>query len=462
MKNLLRVGSFILIFCVSVFAVNVNTYNLKTGWNLVGTGLNDSEVILDDITLDNSIRLFWVYDTDEGWKAYSQRSEIEALISSDIQLNSILPGTGVWILTENNVSLDLTQQIMYTDTFIGSVKTEIDGNIVAVVDANVTIKIATESFTVLTDENGTYKFNNIPYGDYNLSVVTDGYSSVNGHVILDSLNETYSQIQLYSSTLSYNYTFRGVTIDAITGSGIENVSVKIYQGLDNQLGTILYENTTDSNGIYSFNNIPTGSYTVVCQKDGYIKTVNNAQLISETNNDTITQDFTLAPYSENIRIVLTWGETPDDLDSHLAKMNSETREWHVFYDDENPTGAESSLDVDDVDSYGPETITLTTIDNNATYKYYVHDYENLDSIDSDALSNSGAKITMYIEENEYVFNVPNYSGTIWKVFEIVNGNILPCIGSECMDYESDEYSDKFGLMKVIQSNDIDFSNLPKK
>ena len=72
------------------------------------------------------------------------------------------------------------------------------------------------------------------------------------------------------------------------------------------------------------------------------------------------------------------------------------------------------------------------------------------------------KVTVYIENNQYDFFVPNYSGTLWKVFEVTNGNIIPCVGSECMSYESEVDADTFGLFRVIKNSDIDFANLPAK
>ena len=53
---------------------------------------------------------------------------------------------------------------------------------------------------------------------------------------------------------------------------------------------------------------------------------------------------------EGLRVVLTWGKTPDDLDSHMIFLATTLLE--------NKTGTDAELDVDDTDSYGPETITL--------------------------------------------------------------------------------------------------------
>ena len=54
-----------------------------------------------------------------------------------------------------------------------------------------------------------------------------------------------------------------------------------------------------------------------------------------------------------LRIVLTWGETPRDLDSHLDLPSG----CHVYYGRKQCNG-EASLDTDVTDSFGPETINI--------------------------------------------------------------------------------------------------------
>ena len=77
------------------------------------------------------------------------------------------------------------------------------------------------------------------------------------------------------------------------------------------------------------------------------------------------------------------------------------------------------LDIDDMESYGPETITLNNLDS-GTYKFYVHDYSSSNSRRSKRLSYSNATVRLY-RENELLetFIVPyGEAGTLWNVFEI--------------------------------------------
>jgi hypothetical protein len=64
--------------------------------------------------------------------------------------------------------------------------------------------------------------------------------------------------------------------------------------------------------------------------------------------------YALSPAMRNLdgmRIVLTWGERPADLDSHITYPGN-----HIFF--RSKKGTDANLDVDDTTSFGPETITL--------------------------------------------------------------------------------------------------------
>ena len=126
---------------------------------------------------------------------------------------------------------------------------------------------------------------------------------------------------------------------------------------------------------------------------------------------------------DGFRIVLTWGSTPSDLDSHLYKKDSEGNVlFHTWYSSKNvyysSTEYEANLDVDDTTGYGPETSTVYVPDDDAIYEFHVHDYSNGGSSTSKEMSNSGAQVRLYSGDRLVsVFNVPtNTVGTLWHVF----------------------------------------------
>ncbi|MBQ9460470.1 MAG: S-layer homology domain-containing protein, partial [Clostridia bacterium] len=85
---------------------------------------------------------------------------------------------------------------------------------------------------------------------------------------------------------------------------------------------------------------------------------------------------------EVIRIVLTWGATPSDLDSHLVGLRSDMQErFHVYYRDKIAykigfmSKFAAELDYDDTTSFGPEITTIYSL-TPGEYYFYVHDYSN--------------------------------------------------------------------------------------
>jgi hypothetical protein len=84
-----------------------------------------------------------------------------------------------------------------------------------------------------------------------------------------------------------------------------------------------------------------------------------------------------------IRVVLTWGEHPRDLDLHCHSSKKE----HVYFVKKH-SGA-LTLDVDVKDGLGPETLTVN-VEPGVQYFFYVHHFEG-----ESTLSKSGAKLKVY-------------------------------------------------------------------
>jgi len=133
--------------------------------------------------------------------------------------------------------------------------------------------------------------------------------------------------------------------------------------------------------------------------------------------------YALSPVMKNLdgmRIVLNWGKYPSDLDSHLSFPGN-----HIFF--QRKEGSLANLDVDDTDSYGPETITIENKKFGETYHYFVHDYSNKKDPDSFQLSASGAKVFVYVGQSLVkTYYIPkNKKGNVWNLFKInENGEII--------------------------------------
>lgn len=200
--------------------------------------------------------------------------------------------------------------------------------------------------------------------------------------------------------------------DSQTGEAVKNVSVTLY---GDESGVY----TTDKNGFIAISKLADGEYKMTVAANDYI-----------TENFTFTVKSGYIPnyrfaisrklVNKKFRIVLQWGEQPKDLDLHFEREGG----YHISYRDMvTADDGSANLDRDDVDSYGPETVTVNEITEDTNYFVYVVDYTHHNDASSSALSSSGAIIKIYAE-NALValYAVPeNTSGNRWNVCTIKNG-----------------------------------------
>lgn len=217
---------------------------------------------------------------------------------------------------------------------------------------------------------------------------------------------------------------------ASDGNGMErlsNATIYIRRGMNHKTGTAEIQGTADSGGSLSIELDP-GMYTAEVQKTGYDNTYYNFAVRRGMGAVQMNASPKLA--SGEVRVVLTWGEIPSDLDSHLFTPYDSAfgdTTYHIWYGNKQDSVG-NNLDVDDTSSFGPETMTIPIL-KDGLYKYYVADFTNCSSDlpTSYDLSNSGAMVNVYTEGGLAAsFAVPaNRPGVIWEVFEIRNGSIVP-------------------------------------
>lgn len=286
--------------------------------------------------------------------------------------------------------------------------------------------------SVTTDENGKFSFN-VSKGNYCLVISAAGYRTLtsNQSVAEDEIKYT-EHILLMDSAQSGLGTAGGTVSNALDGKGLSNVKLKLRADWNNTSGAYVenFETTTNSSGKYSISNVPVGYYTVEASCGGYVTGYSNIIVLSDGAKEDF--DFTITPVlsDDEIRIVLTWGATPSDLDSHLIGKTPSGGSFNVYYHNKVYTfeGREmANLDVDDTSSYGPETITI--LENvYGNYIYAVHDYSHKNSSASTALSFSNAIVKVFIGSTQVAeYHVPtDQIGTYWTVFQIdSSGHIMP-------------------------------------
>jgi len=295
-------------------------------------------------------------------------------------------------------------------------------------------KSGTTSSTVATIDNGTYSKSTFSSGTYTLTYTKNGYIETSQSATLTADDETLEVglVQLFPDTCASTGTISGTIKDAVSESGITDVSLSARSGLDATSGTIVKTATSDSSGNYSLSSMSTGWYTIETSKSGYVTDTFNAFACDDQSGQN--GFITTTPSSGSLRIVLSW-QSNKDLDGHLTGPDNASGKFHVYfdqprfhYDNNSYTDSGSSsdnvtLDVD-TDSKGPETITVSAV-RSGTYRYYVHNY-NERGKNSLLLAASEASVKVYYNDNGTTnvttFNVPNSAADLWYVFDFDNSS----------------------------------------
>lgn len=229
----------------------------------------------------------------------------------------------------------------------------------------------------------------------------------------------------------------GIISDASTGLPIEGALVAIADKSD----------TTDENGIYTISGLPSGElsaqfsatplsgsaplevqfsdqsgedrYMVTVEADNYAAYTNMHAFPPENRPVTLNIPMSADVSEGELRIVLTWGADPEDLDSHLKTPSIEGSSYHIYYGNRGSltSAPYAQLDQDVTNSFGPETITIADLFN-GTYRYFVHRFSG-----SGTIASSGAEVRVYDENGlkQSVTPPSSGSGDYWHVFNI-NGD----------------------------------------
>lgn len=207
---------------------------------------------------------------------------------------------------------------------------------------------------------------------------------------------------------------KGYVQDAMNGKGMK-ATMKVRER-GKKKGPVITELTSGKDGSYSYGGIQ-GSYTIEVSAKGYITEYLDVEVIRgqiKTGKNVI-----LSPEvgEGEIRIVLTWGSSPVDLDSYAIGKSSSGANFNINFRNKNETDI-GNLDVDDTSSYGPETITITDV--GASFEYSVVDFRS-----EGTMGGTEAKVKVYLpgKSSAVEYKVPSGSGILWKVFRYEDGEL---------------------------------------
>jgi hypothetical protein len=171
--------------------------------------------------------------------------------------------------------------------------------------------------------------------------------------------------------------------------------------------------------MFRFQHVAAGRYDVEVAFEDFINScLLNILVLGDT---TTIRTISLSPplATGEFRIVLSWGDKPEDLDSHLWLPESEA--FEVYFANEGHLNAcpFAQLDVDDITSFGPETVTIAQRFD-GTYRYAVHNFSADFGGDPDPIRQSGAQVQVFGQSGLVAsYSVPTSGdGFWWHVFDM--------------------------------------------
>jgi len=180
-----------------------------------------------------------------------------------------------------------------------------------------------------------------------------------------------------------------------------------------------YDQTyTDANGNYSMRALKNSTISLGATIGSYASSLTN-HTIGNNATQIMPDIIVTVPL---FTAVLTWGENPRDLDTHLfipeETTNTAKTPGHVWYSNLGSITQYpyAFLDTDDVTSFGPEITTVFKL-LPGTYKYFVHHYSG-----DSTLALSQGKVIINLRGESRSFDVPTTDITpahrYWHVFNV--------------------------------------------
>ena len=251
---------------------------------------------------------------------------------------------------------------------------------------------------------GSYYY---PQGDYNEDMIIDIYDLV----------ALARNMGLVTPNLGPGSAL--VVVQDTTGAYVEGATVTLTPVAT---GAIVTE-STDYYGMATFDAIPPGYYDLVVTAGGY---VTSSRPIFVRSLRHVYDTVVVAPIllEGTMRIILTWGESPRDLDSHLIVPGG----FQVYYANRGTLTAypHAQLDYDHTNGFGPETVTIVPADSEGpsllegTYSYYVFNYTKYAQGQATEIPASGAAVQVYMPDGSTHSFTPPAAGTSlwWHVFDL--------------------------------------------
>ncbi|MCK8085260.1 tandem-95 repeat protein [Vibrio sp. 1CM8B] len=385
------------------FDISDGTESIVANADLTVNPVNDLPTTSDvyaNVDEDNVITI-----TQEQLLANAADIEGDDLVASDLTLvgddaTIVDNGDGTFSITpsENfNGYIDVAYSISDGDTPIAA-------NLGLTVDPVNDAPIVSADVAITIEEDGSYTITQEELLQFATDIEDDDMTAIIG----EQGDET---------------TVTGTVLDAETSSPVSGAEVTLTDSAGNSYTTV-----TDDSGNYSVTGSVVDQGTVTIEQEGSITSSFLVPAGEDVNGGVTAISEVLE--ETDMRIVVTWGESPRDMDNHLWLYDTENGNEldHIYYRDMSHDLGEGNVvqqDVDDVNGHGPETITIPNYQD-ADMHYSVHNYTNR-SWDVDGVED--VQVQVFVGDTLVETFSPdlsdNPSGDHWHVFDIVNGIIVP-------------------------------------
>lgn len=334
-----------------------------------------------------------------------------------------------------------------------------------------------------TDVNGTFTVLVETMRIYDVTVEATGYRTqfIPGVPSFVFTETSIGDIPMFPENLTSTTLLSGLIFDGRTTNTGVAATLTFRAGYNERLATpVLVTNSTIDG--YDTTSLPDGVYTVEISSNHYYTSFETVVVYGGTQS----QDFAIYANLSNsllsnnalATIILSWGENPEDIDSHLTGPETSAVDgsrFHLYYINRTIGGSDSastcengeiaSLDRDDVTSFGPETTSLCSVEAGGLYKYYVHHFRG-----TGTMSDGHATVTVATANGTsrtYTAPAEGITGVndIWHVFNIDSyGNVYPVnliIGN---DFDSSTLFNKASFSSDVRFDSESglFDDLPSK
>ncbi|MFA0194901.1 tandem-95 repeat protein, partial [Vibrio artabrorum] len=385
------------------FDISDGTESIVANADLTVNPVNDLPTTSDvyaNVDEDNVITI-----TQEQLLANAADIEGDDLVASDLTLvgddaTIVDNGDGTFSITpsENfNGYIDVAYSISDGDTPIAA-------NLGLTVDPVNDAPIVSADVAITIEEDGSYTITQEELLQFATDIEDDDMTAIIG----EQGDET---------------TVTGTVLDAETSNPVSGAEVTLTDSAGNS-----YTAVTDDSGNYSVTGSVVDQGTVTIEQEGSITSSFLVPAGEDVNGGVTAISEVLE--ETDMRIVVTWGENPRDMDNHLWLYDTENGNEldHIYYRDMSHDLGEGNVvqqDVDDTNGGGPETITIPNYQD-ADMHYSVHNYTNR-SWDVDGVED--VQVQVFVGDTLVETFSPdlsdNPSGDHWHVFDIVNGIIVP-------------------------------------